>query len=753
MRRKILLSEGWKLGNFKEGGEAKGAHAPEYDDSEWMKVKVPSEVHLELFKRGLIEDPYYHASVDRYWWIPTYEWWYRLRFRPPKGISFSRAFLVFHGLDTLATVWLNGDLVGTFKNMFRRYRIDVTERLLRDEDNVLAIRFSPVVRGPPPKEYRSEEWTKVRPQIRKAQMSFGWDIAPRLLTVGIWRDVELLLIKDVAIGDICVRTRVLKEGEEAEVLAIIQVMNYAPEGEAVVSGRIMDDGQLIEEEKKLVELKKEQEEVTLRFKLKEPKLWWPWDLGEPHLYTLNVRLYRNGEIEDSRDIRFGIREVKLLTKHPHTGENAFTFIINDKPVYVRGINWTPPDAIFTRIDEGRYKELLKLVLDMNANALRIWGGGVYPDDIFYDLCDEMGIMVWQDFMFACAYYPKNQEFLREAEREAEDIVRRFRNHPSLILWCGDNECDAMCHPEGHPLNRVILKRVCERLDPTRPYWPSSPCGGEKPNSPYEGDTHIWHHGEYYKSEIYESELGTALFVSEIGHLSCPDVKTLEGYIPKERMWPPNESYRFGYRPWSLRRLRWLERAMRSFWGKVPEKLEEYIRVSQLLQAEAYKYWVEKCRRRKFNNSGIMLWNVTDCWPQCSDSIIDYYGRPKLAYYYVKIAFSPVLISAEVREGRLSIWVTNDTLKDIGGFLKISHYEYPAEVRSVYEEKTLVPANSSRLVKSLKFDELRIEDKSREYVILELLDHDKKPLSKNIVFLTEPRNLSFSPEELIIELLK
>jgi len=759
--QRVLLIKGWRLGSFEQDGERSGAYRFDYDDRDWLVVTIPSEVHLELLKQGIIEDIFYHKNIDKYSWIPNREWWYRLRFRVPNESSFSKVFLVFHGLDTLATVWLNERRIGHFRNMFREYRVEITKEILKDDENLLAIKLSPLTRSSKRNSRNREnwsnwianEWLNFRPEFRKAQMSFGWDIAPRLLTIGVWKEVELLLVRNAVIDDVHITTKITKDSKEAEVTVVVQVTNYNSSKELILISEILDEGNLVSKAKKSLRVIKGIYEVTFNFKIRNPKLWWPWDLGDPHLYDLKVSLLCDGELEDSRMIRFGVRSVKLRTKDPSSKRNTFTFFVNGEPVYVRGINWTPPHAIFVSTSKEDYEKLLTMVKDMNANMLRIWGGGIYPHDVFYELCDKMGIMVWQDFMFACARYPTSEEFLSEVEEEAKSVVRRLRNHPSIVLWCGDNECDTMFHPKGHPVNRIILKRVCQELDGTRPYWPSSPSGGEEPNSPREGDVHIWHHGEYYKSKVYESELEVALFISEIGHLSCPDIETLKSYIPKERLWPPNESYRFGYHPWNFKRLKALERAMKTYWEKVPETLEEYIRVSQLLQAEAYKYWIEKCRRRKFNNSGIVLWNVTDCWPQCSDSIIDYYRRPKLAYYYVKLAFSPVLILAEKSEKEIVLWVINDTLKSISGHWRVLHCEYPNKIMDTHEGKVYVPANSSRIVGRLSAETLRIRDKSREYLLMEISSNEGRTISKNIMFFAETKDISFPPEKLIISLLR
>jgi len=720
-------------------------------------VTVPSEVHLELLKRGIIDDIFYHENIDKYSWIPTREWWYRLRFKPPSKVLFSKAFLVFHGLDTLAEVWFNEEKLGAFKNMFREHKVEITDKVSRDDENLLAIKLSPLTESSSDKvswsDWIAKKWLKFRPKFRKAQMSFGWDIAPKLLTVGIWKDVELLLVQDAMIESVHVKTRVSEDREEAEVIVTVEVVNYNFDKKLTLISEVLDRGSLIDKSERDLVVKEGNYFVIFNFKITNPKLWWPWDLGTPYLYELKVNLLCDGELEDSCTVKLGIRSVKLLTKDPSSEKNAFTFLINNEPVYVRGINWTPPHAIFVSTKREDYERLLTMVKDMNANMLRVWGGGIYPHDAFYELCDEMGIMIWQDFMFACANYPTSEDFLNEVKEEAKSIVKRLRNHPSIVLWCGDNECDVMFHPKGHPLNRVVLKRVCEELDGTRPYWPSSPSGGRDPNSPSEGDVHIWHHGEYYKSEVYEHELKASLFVSEIGHLSCPDVETLKSYIPEEKLWPPNKSYRFGYHPWNLKRLKALEKSMKAYWGKVPKTLEEYVRISQLLQGEAYKYWIEECRKRKFNNSGIMLWNVTDCWPQCSDSIIDYYRRPKLAYYYVKVAFSPVLILAEGRGGEVALWVINDTLKGISGCWKAVHCKYPGKVVNVHEGEMYIPANTSKVVKRLSAESLEVRDKSEEYLILKLLDDEGRTITKNIYFFTETKNLAFLPEKLIISVLE
>ncbi len=747
MAREIDLCGVWRLNFFNPGtGSREKAYAPGYGDEDWLEARVPGDVHLDLTRHGLLPDPYYGLNFRKHYWVEEKEWWYRRRFRAPKE-GYVRAFLVFEGVDTLCTAWLNGVELGSHGNMFTPWRIDVTGLL--EEENIIALRILPVKNI-----HRCRRLEAVRPAkafdrlfTRKAQMCFGWDIAPRLVTAGVWRPVKLLLTGWGEILSVAVRHR-LKNG--SCILHIhAEIANYGAARRARLEAAVEDDDGVAATAVKTAWLASGLNTVSLRIRLEKPKLWWPWDKGDPHLYTLKLLLDCGEDAVDSKRLRFGLRSVELVTRED--GRSVFYFKINGAKVYARGFNWTPPDSIFARTTPREYRRLLKAAREANANMVRVWGGGIYPPDEFYDTCDELGVMVWQDFMYACGAYPRDHWFLMEAREEAVHVVKRLRNHPSIVLWCGDNENDAIFHPEGHPLNRLVLSSVCRLLDPDRPYWPSSPSGGARPNDPREGDTHIWHHGEPYLSETYRRELLQARFISEIGHLSCPSIPTMKSFLPREGLWPPSDAWKHHFgtlddeHAWfgDPQRREKMEKAMESFWGSIPESLEEYVYVSQLLQALAYKTWIEEARLNKVNG-GILVWNLTDSWPQFSDSVIDYYRRPKLAYFLARLAFKPlhVILKPGDGKGKTVAYIVNDYRSRQHVLLVLERAVHQGSREKILEKNLYVEPCSA--VKACEVA-VEIRDPSREYVLARLL-RDNVEISRNILCFTSPRSLAFRYEE-------
>ena len=731
---RIPLSSGWRLGWLKEG-ETKAAE-PNFDDSSWIEVKVPSEVHLELLRHGLIEDPFFHDNLEKCLWIQKVSWWYRRWLEGLDEYEYRQATILFHGLDTNVSVWINGKLIASHKNMFRPLELDITKELRRRKRSLLALEFLPL-RKPLPTSHE-ELWRKLRPQIRKAQMSFGWDIAPRLLTIGIWRSVYLVLTQNARILDVYVKTKLERNGELALLDVLVEIESLIESKEAILEIQLSDHGKHILEESKQVHLKEGINKFRLALRIDSPRLWWPWDLGEPHLYTLVARLYVNGALEDSRELRIGLREVRLVTRDKN-GSNRFTFIINGIPVYARGFNWTPPDAIFVRTDRAVYHKLLTMVKDMNGNMLRVWGGGVYEDDAFYDLCDELGIMIWQDFMFACGEYPEEGWFLEKVKLEAEKIVKRLRNHPCIVLWCGDNENEwgaraGFWGPRGRIISHRILAEVCARLDPSRPYWPSSPFGGDDPNSMKEGDRHSWEVWSWWRDyKAYLEDKGR--FISEFGFQAPPDISTIEAFTPPEDRWPLSRVLEH-----HNKMNEGMERLYRFLAAhfKVPESLEEFVYLTQVNQGEALKTGIEHWRRRKFLTSGCLIWQLNDCWPVISWSLIDYYLRPKAAYYFVKRAFSPILVSLTKEDDSVSVYVINDTLDPLDGTLELIAQDFEGKVLYRERSKVHVKPNSSLRVLKRKLSELRINNPYRQYVASVLEIGSAK--YQSVLLLAEPKHL-------------
>jgi len=383
---------------------------------------------------------------------------------------------------------------------------------------------------------------------------------------------------------------------------------------------------------------------------------------------------------------------------------------------------------------------------------RIWGGGIIEDETFYQLCDREGIMIWQDFIYACAEYPTDPEFLFLAEKEGERIVQQLRNHPSLVLWCGDNE-NEMIYGYLYPIQKEILKDVCARLDTTRPYWPSSPHGRGKANDPYQGDTHNYHHGDFYKGDFYSKD--ESRFVSEIGHLSIPKLSTLRSFLPSGSIWPPESRY-WSYHTGMVRyadpaRLILLMKAVAACGFEYPQNVKDAIRITQLIQAVACQYWIEHYRQRKFLCSGILIWNMSDAWPQISDAITDYFLNPKIAYFYIKRAYTPVLISFKEKESKdVELWLINDTLRSIQGKVQLKHLDFTGKILKWQELDIQTEANSAKKIKEINLENLVLQEKRKECLYACFFDEERK-ITENRHFFVEINELSFPHTTLTLSL--
>jgi beta-mannosidase len=718
----------WSLGDFDPGeGLRSGAHKEAFDDEEWTEVSVPGDVHSALLACGRIEDPFYDRNEAKCAWVEDREWWYRLRFDGPEEPlrSDERLRLVFHGLDTLATIYLNGEELGRHENMFREAAFDVTGRLRAGEGNVLAIRFDPPLRRVEGAEVG--EWASngtARTAMRKAQFGYGWDWGPRLPTVGIWRPVELRSEEQAALLAPHFYTLELAPDRSRSLVAVrVEAERFAGGGELAARVRLTPPGGggALERTVALagggVRL-----EGTAYLEVEDPKLWWTHDLGEPHLYGLEVTLLEGAEGLDRREQRVGIRTLGLdQSPDPdEPGTRFFRFVLNGVPVFARGANWIPAHSFVGSIEPERYERLVSVARDANMNMLRVWGGGIYEHDAFYDLCDALGILVWQDFMFACAAYPEAQEFASEVEAEARYQVRRLRSRPSLALWCGNNENQWIQDQRDwrHPERKVpgalyydeVLPKAVAELDGKTPYWPGSPYGGDDHNDQRQGDTHDWNawHGQFPRrfgeeprrvvspetvSYLrYAENLGR--FNSEFGLHAPPPFETLRRAIPEDQLYhhSPSMDHHNKDNPKDK-----ADDLMLTVTG-LPKDLDEYLDFGMISQAEGLKFGVEHFRRRKPHCSGTLIWQLNDCWPALSWSLVDYHGFGKAGYWYVKRAYAPVLASFEtLPDGSVELRVTNDTLTELKDEATIRLGAFSGE--TVWEEEVpvLVHANASRAV--------------------------------------------------------
>ena len=668
----ISLDGLWELRGRREGTS---------DAPITLAATVPGCVQLDLSEAGYLpRDLFMGENIKATEAFEDYEWWYERHFTAPEERA--NVYLVFEGVDCLAEYFLNGEKIGESDNMMIPYEVEVG-RYLSEGENTLTVHLSSVLRRAreydyPVKLISGSPASYESRYIRKPRHSFGWDIMPRAVTAGIWRSVRLEVRDRLWFSQLFFETP--RSGTVYYALAgDVNAKNL----EIELVGACGDSAFSV---KKPLSFSA----GMFHFSIPNPKLWFPYGYGEANVYDGVARIYADGEAVHEEPFSFGIREVVLDREDALAGKSGhFRFLINGIEVMCRGSNWVPLDAFHSR-DAARYAEALALVKDSGCNILRSWGGNVYEDHAFFDFCDRNGIMVWQDFSMACSYYPEDEDFKRRLREEATAVVRRLRNHPSIVLWAGDNECDSVTQRLGDPncnsLTRVLLPKVIEENDPTRAFLPSSPflsaevyaAGGR---SQVEGVTivedHLWGPRDYFKSDYYKNN--GASFVSETGYHGCPALASIKKFITKERIWPYTDNPE-----WILHssdqagrdhRVMLMEKQVRQLFGKVPTDPEEYILASQISQAEAKKYFIERIRTGRPQKTGIIWWNLLDGWPQMSDAVVDYYFRKKLAYFFIKRAQAPFVIAAgEMANWALPIYACNDTLKEMRGSFTVTDAE-------------------------------------------------------------------------------
>lgn len=635
----IEVKDGWEFC----WTEYAGRERPCLTESEalnltWYTATVPGNAQRDLVRLGEADDPFYADNADHLRWCEEVDFWYRCKIRGVEDDG-AHQILDFGGLDTFATVWINGVEVGRHENMFIPFSIDVTGHVTSDHSAELLMRFGASAfecdyndRDPnshPPLQ---------RTRTRRAQITYGWDIGPRLVAVGPWRPVTLSAVNSGRILHSGARTVSVGDGEVSiELVATVEWFDKPADATVTFAW----DGYEMTQD---VRLASGIHDVVVATTVKNPTLWWPNGMGEQHLYTLSTSLAaESGDIHDQRESSFGICRVDLVEEPRPDGALGFGFTVNGQEYFAKGMNWTPSEALFGTLKDDRTEMLVRMAAEANINMFRVWGGGIYEDDSFWDACDRHGILVWQDFMFACSLYPQDQAFLNRVTEEAEQAVRAFRGHVSLAAWCGDNEIDTLCGPEsGTIVSRKTLKDVVARLDDKRPYVVSSLFSepGRHPNDPESGDCHMWRHTLRHDDSFYTGT--SANFVSEIGRISFPDRETIDLFMPEDKMWPPmGPLWRYHAsdtnRTRRYRSVADVLECVRNTGYEMPEDIDTLIETTQTIQADAYRFWIEhfggdpQCK-------GLLLWNLCDIWPQISDAVISYDLRPKKAYYAVRDAY-------------------------------------------------------------------------------------------------------------------
>ncbi len=726
------IKDKWKFEKFESGqGDKEKVFSVDFNDSLWNVAEVPGDVHSDLLRLGEIKNPYFDNNVEELQWVQDKEWWYRTKFLLDEKTLSKDVFyeLNFKGLDTYATIYLNGIEVAKHNTMFRPLNLNITKYLNFEKENVLAICFSPLSEMVPKGKIDDQwGWNEIdeRVFVRRTQCQYGWDHTPKLNNVGIWQDVELLKFNKAKLLDINFETLRIVKDKYAVVVISGDIESLSNDKNS--SLMITLTNPLTKEKITIKENLNGENSFRKTLEIKNPALWWTVGYGKSNLYDLSIELFVDDNIVDEKNKRVGVRTIKLDCKpdYKEPGCHFFTFVLNDIPIFAKGSNWIPNDLLNGKNTPQDYKKLLTMFVEANCNMMRVWGGGQYEPDEFYEICDELGILIWQDFMFVCGLYPNNKDFLDEITKEAEFQVKRLRLHPSIALWCGSNEIDWFSDTHLKPLELTttytgqeiyhkLLPEVVKGFSSECEYWPSSPFGGNDNNGMNAGDKHnwvTWHgakidrkFGEVAPGHLYASpepemisyhnlENDTTRFCSEYGMHAAPVLETLKRNLPKDKLNYKSENLIFRDKNPIADRA---EVYMMAHTG-IPRTIEEYVDYSMLAQAEGLKVGSEQYRRRKPHCSGALFWQWNDNWPGITWSVLDYYTFPKAGYFYIKKAFAPVM-ACFIKELSLdrSVWICNDTMEKIEDELIWRHLYFDGNEISTGTISYAVSANSSEQI--------------------------------------------------------
>lgn len=734
---RLSLNGNWRVTHFPYAAELTQPLEESFVPEGWLNAEVPEEIHATLRRAGVLRGNTYGKTKDEERWVEEKDWVYHKEFFVPEELRARRVVLDFQGLDTFCELYLNGEKLGFSQNMHLPFCAEVGERLRYGDRNVLLLRFYSPVKFVEDKDDSSIFSITKSDRIfaRKAQMNYGWDFCGRCVTTGIWKEVSLRGQEEGEISSYYLRTKKL---EDEEALLALNVETVLPEEGVGYTLRacLEDEGEQVLFWEGLPEQAACLASAELR--LSRPRLWWPAPYGEPHLYDFTLSLYRDGDCVQTVTQKFGVRTVEVLQEEQADGK-SFQFAVNGKKLFLRGANWVPVNTVTTDIRDSDYEELLDYAAEGNLSMLRIWGGGIYESPRFFELCDEKGILVWSDFMLACGIYPQDEDFLFNVRAEGEHVVRTYRNYTCLAIWAGDNENGQAYGWAGRPyefqedkIANVVLREVCEALDPDRFYLATSPCspfvdckGGDNPNSPYQGDSHIYimsadpgiRADRDYGKNHYKRILGFhPRFVSEFGFISFPEKDSF---------------YRFNV----LREQNRHPEELREFFPAAADCLERgetdrAVYLSQVFQSMALKYWIEYFRTLKGTCAGTLYWKFNDPLADCPEGIfpshmcmVDMYGQTKMAYYYTRRAYDNILLCfVETAQG-WEVTACSEEEEAFSGRLLLTHRSFSGEILGKKETECTVRGDSATVLCRIAKEEFPVGNLYREYVKAELVSEE------------------------------
>ncbi len=642
------------------------------DSTNWYNATVPGTIHTDLFDNQLIGHPYSGNNEQKQQWIEKESWTYQTKFNlTEEQVNNQHIELVCEGLDTYAEIAINGVKIGNTTNMFRSYSYDLKKQLQLGS-NTITIEFKSPLKVNRQKVLDSKytlaagnetQDLAVSPYTRKATYHFGWDFAPRFVTCGIWRPIYLRCWDKIRIKDVQITT------DEVNDLRAIINLRIELDGEIANHGPYtLKCGQSM----RMVHLLGDQSFLELKLQINNPKLWYPNGYGESYVYRMAVEISNKEGLLDGEEISFGIREIELIQEKDDIG-TSFYFKVNDQKVFCKGANYVPQDMFLPNVKAVDYRRLLTQARDANMNMIRVWGGGIYENDLFYDLCDSLGLMVWQDFMFANSLYPNDIEFKHNVLEEIRENIVRLRNHPSLAIWCGNNEIEvawtnwgwqekykyspedstALWKNYNEIFNEMIPMEL-QRLDSARAYTSTSPLSNwGNPKGLNHGSMHYWGvwHGKR-PLETYASNVGR--FMVEYGFPSYPNLKTIEKYIDLEIA--PDDNFQNRQKSYIGNGM--ITDNIIKYFEEFTD-IKDWIAKSQAVQAHAQKLAIHAHRLKAGHCMGSLSWQLNDCWPGASWSLIDYEGKPKTAYFETKTQFLPLIIIPEVKDSMVVLTAVSD----------------------------------------------------------------------------------------------
>ena len=746
---RICLNKGWEFSQVGKG--------------EWLPATVPGTVHQDLIDNGKLINPFFGMNEEKVQWVEKEDWQYKTTFTLTKEqLARQAATLNFEGLDTYADVYLNGSLLKRTDNMFVGYELPVKD-VLREGENRLQVYFhSPIKVGLPQWETDGFEYpadndhskTRVSIYSRKAPYSYGWDWGIRLATSGIWRPVTLELYDAARIEDYFVHQEAVSK-DWAKVNNILEVKSVAsaPQPAEVVLTYSYKDGAKVTEQKSIT-LQPGCNKVSMPVEIANPNLWMPNGWGEAALYDFEIAVKVDGKVVSSEKKRVGLRTIKVVMEDDKDGK-SFYFVVNGQPMFAKGSNLIPDDALLPNITTERYYQLVKDAKDANHNMIRVWGGGIYEDDRLYDAADEMGILIWQDFIFACTTYPSDPTFLRRVSEEAEYNIKRLRSHASLAMWCGNNEIyegmrywgwdkkysnPAIWEEMKKGYNKLfhqLLPSIVKELDADRFYMHGSPYEANwgRPHSWKIADSHNW--GTWYGQKPFES-LDTELprFMSEYGFQAFPEMKTIATFAePKD--YALESDVMNAHQKATIGNA--LIKKTMALYYDVPEDFEELVYKGLVLQGFGIRHGIEAHRRNRPYCMGSLYWQLNDSWPVVSWSSIDYYGNWKAMHYQSQRAFAPVLLNAFKEGDDLCIYTLSDDLQAYqNATLQLKLMDFNGKVLSKKIVKGEVPANASAVFHKEVYNDLATQP-TNTLLLMTLKDQKGKVLSEEIYYFNYPKD--------------